>query len=74
MDAYFTTINSGIKWNGVDFNAEFVSGGFFSLDGFTPTQKGAALIANQFIIAMNDFFGSTLHTTNCQECDGVLFP
>lgn len=74
MDAYYSTVMSGMKWNGTDINAEFVTGGFFSLDGFTPTQKGAALIANQFIRAMNDYYGSTLHTIVCEECNGVLFP
>lgn len=74
MHSYFQTINAGILWNGVTFNAEFVSGGFFSLDGYTATQKGAALMANQFIIAMNNYFGSSLHTITCPDCNGVLFP
>jgi lysophospholipase L1-like esterase len=63
-----------VKWNGVDFNAEFVSGGFFSLDGFHPTQKGNALIANEFIKAINIHYDATLPTVPCIDCNGVLFP
>lgn len=74
MNSYFNTIVEGVKWNGVDFDAEFVSGGFFSLDGFHPTQKGNALIANEFIKAINTFYEATLPTVPCLDCNGVLFP
>lgn len=74
MQAYFETVKSGIKWNGSDLNAEFVSGGFFSLDGYHPNQKGYALVANEFIKAINAKYGSTIPTVNCTECSGVKFP
>lgn len=74
MLAYFETVQGGIKWDGVDFNTEFVSGGFFSLDGYHPNQKGYALIANEFIKAINARYGSTIPTVNCAECSGVKFP
>ena len=74
MKSYFETVQSGIKWEGVNFNAEFVSGGFFSLDGYHPNQKGYALIANEFIKAINSKYGSTIPTVNCTECSGVKFP
>ncbi len=74
MYAYFNSLTTGIKWNGADFNAEFVSGGFFSLDGYHPNQKGYALIANEFIKAINQKYNSSVPTVNCVDCDGVLFP
>lgn len=74
MNSYFNSVSAGIKWNGVDFNAEFVSGGFFSLDGFHPTQKGNALITNEFIKAINVHYDATLPTVPCLDCKGVLFP
>ena len=49
INAYFKQVASGVLWNGVDYDLEFVSGGFISLDGYHPTSKGYALIANQFI-------------------------
>jgi hypothetical protein len=74
MNQYFKNIVSGIIWDGVDMNAEFISGGFFSLDGYHPNQKGYALIANEFIKAINAKYGATLSPVHCGECDGVLFP
>lgn len=74
MNSYFNSVVTGIKWNGADFNAKFVSGGFFSLDGYHPNQKGYALIANEFIKAINNTYKATISTVNCVECDGVLFP
>jgi lysophospholipase L1-like esterase len=65
---------TGIKWDGVDMNAVFVSGGFFSLDGYHPNQKGYALIANEFIKAINNKYNAVIPTINCIECNGVLFP
>ena len=74
MNSYFNSVSAGINWNGVDFNAEFVSGGFYSLDGFHPTQKGNALITNEFIKAINVHYDATLPTVPCLDCKGVLFP
>ena len=74
MNAYFKSVIAGIKWDGADFNADFVSGGFFSLDGYHPNQKGYALIANEFIKAINIKYNALIPPINCVECDGVLFP
>jgi hypothetical protein len=74
MNQYFKTVQSGIKWDGADFDSEFISGGFFSLDGYHPNQKGYALIANEFIKAINKKYGATIPPVNCSECDGILFP
>lgn len=74
MNAFFKSVVNGIKWNGVDYNAEFVSGGFFSLDGYHPNQKGYALIANEFVKAINSKYNSTIPTVNCPECSGIKFP
>lgn len=74
MSAYFRTVKSGLMWDGVEMNAEFVSGGFYSLDGYHPNQKGYALIANEFIRAINARYGSTIPTVNCTECSGIKFP
>jgi hypothetical protein len=74
MNQFFKNVVSGIKWDGVDYDAEFISGGFFSLDAFHPNQKGYALISNEFIKAINATYHSTLPPVNCFECDGILFP
>jgi hypothetical protein len=74
MQTYFNSVNRGIKWDGEDFNAQFISGGFFSLDGYHPNQKGYALLANEFIKAINTTYASSIPWVNCPECNGVLFP
>jgi hypothetical protein len=74
MNGYFNSIKSGIKWDGVNYNSQFLSGGFFSLDGYHPNQAGYALIANEFIRAINNTYKSSIPNVNCADCDGVLFP
>lgn len=74
MHAYFQNIKDGILWNGVAVNAAFVSGGFFSLDGFHPHQKGYSLIANEFLKAINEKYSSQVPPVHCTDCDGVIFP
>jgi len=74
MNSYFNKVKTGVLSQGVLFTNEFARGGFFGLDGYYPTQKGAALIANQFILAINSYYHSSLPTIRCEECNGVLFP
>ena len=74
MNAWFKNLQTGIKWDGVDYDAEFVSGGFFSLDGYHPNQKGYSLISNEFIKAINQKYDAVIPTVNCSECIGIRFP
>jgi hypothetical protein len=74
MNAFFKTVESGINWNGVAYDAEFVSGGFFSLDGYHPNQKGYGMLTNEFIKAINTQYNAVIPTTNCVGCVGIKFP
>lgn len=60
-------LNGGIRYGNYHITAEYVKGGAFSLDGIHPTARGYALIANKFIEAINDKYGSTLRTVNLQS-------
>lgn len=73
-NSYLKTIESGIKWDGVDINATFGSGGFYSLDGYHPHQKGYAMLTNEFIKAINSKYNAYIPLLNCFDCTGVLFP
>lgn len=73
MYSYFKKVKAGVKWNGADFNLEFVSGGFLSLDGYHPNQKGYNLIANEFIKAINEKYEANVPYSTCKNCDGILF-
>ena len=65
---------SGISWNGVKYTAAFVTGGTFSLDGVHLTGRGYALIANEFIKAINARYKSTLPQVDPNKYSGVTFP
>jgi len=65
---------SGIQFDGVKYTATFVTGGTFSLDGVHLTGRGYALIANEFIKAINTTYKSTLPMVNVNSYSGVKFP
>jgi len=52
IHSYFQTLQSGITINNYKATTAFL-GGIFSLDGTHPTNTGYALIANQYIGALN---------------------
>lgn len=74
INSYYKQVDAGIQWNAQDFSLTFVSGGFISLDGLNPTQKGAELITNKIIEAVNQHYNANIPNVNCGDCDGVLFP
>lgn len=65
---------SGIQYNGVKYTATFVTGGAFSLDGVHLTGRGYAVIANEFIKAINKTYKSSLTQVNPNDYSGVKFP
>lgn len=72
--SYFEKVQSGFSIAGMTFSSEFVSGNFFSLDGYTPSAKGAALISNEIIQAVNAHFGAGIHTREIYDIPGIAFP
>lgn len=65
--------STGLVSNGYTMKEDFVTGGFFSLDGVHPSPRGYALIANKFIEAINKEYKSTLKTVNIGTYR-ILFP
>jgi hypothetical protein len=63
MHTYFGTLQAGVSINGYTATTAFL-GGLFGLDGIHPTNTGYALLANQFIAALNAKFGSSIATVN----------
>jgi lysophospholipase L1-like esterase len=73
--AFLTNLkNNGLLINGIGLNSNYISGGIFSLDGVHLTQRGYAIVANQFIIAINSQYGSNIPLANVSAYNGVLFP
>lgn len=65
---------SGILYNGIKLTTTFVTGGTFSLDGVHLTGRGYAIVANEFIKAINLKYRSNLPQVNVGAYSGVTFP
>jgi hypothetical protein len=63
IHSYFQTLQSGITINNYKATTGFL-GGLFSLDGVHPTNTGYALIANQFIVALNSSSKTSITEVN----------
>jgi hypothetical protein len=55
---------TGIVRNNFTLTSAYVYGGAFSLDGIHPSPRGYALIANEFLNAINEKFGSNFKGVN----------
>ncbi|KAA9340760.1 hypothetical protein [Adhaeribacter soli] len=49
----FDQLQRGINYNGTKFSLDPITGGFYSLDNFSLTPRGQALVANCIIQALN---------------------
>ncbi len=74
VNAFMEKVKSGIVYNGVSINTTFVSGGAFSLDGVHLTPLGNAMLANEFIQAVNEKYGATIPMIDAGKYRGVIFP
>jgi hypothetical protein len=74
MNAKLKELQSGVVWNGITLNTQFVTGGVFSLDGIHLNPRGCALAANFFIDAINAKYGSTVPFVDVTKYPGVIFP
>ena len=74
INSFFTSINNGIIYNGISLNSSFVAGGVFSLDGIRLTPRGNALLANEFIKAINTKYQSTIPQADATKYKGIVFP
>jgi lysophospholipase L1-like esterase len=74
VNSFLKSALTGLTFDGVNVNTVFVSGGAFSLDGVHLTPLGNALLANQFISAINAKYGSTIPNVDVTKYHGVIFP
>ena len=77
FDAY-TFLNNvkanGLVENGVSLNSSYISGGIFSLDGVHLTPRGYAIVANEFIKAINSKYNASIPLADISAYNGVKFP
>jgi hypothetical protein len=74
IHSYFEKVESGVSYDGESFSVTYVTGGTFSLDGIHLTKKGYALIANQFIMAINGKYGANIPKVSVTDYPGIEFP
>ncbi len=63
--------NGGVSYDGGTITAEFINGGGFSLDGYYPTARGYAVIANKVIEAIEAKYKSKLPSLNPGDYDTI---
>lgn len=68
--AYVTS--GGYVVDGVKFTPVFVTGNLFSLDGVHPTSQAHALVANEFIQAINAKYNAKIPAINVATIPGSL--
>ncbi len=74
VNTLLKSVKTGVIFNGIGLNANFVSGGTFSLDGIHLNPIGNAMVSNVFIKAINQTFGSTIPQVDATKYRGVKFP
>ena len=71
---FYDKLTTGFTYNGATLSATFVSGGSFSLDGIHLNPRGNALLANEFIKAINKKFSAKIPLINALNYNAILFP
>lgn len=76
VDTYtiLNDIKSGKDYDGIHVSSSYITGNAFSLDGVHLTPIGNAVIANEFIKAINAKYSSTIPPVNVANYSGVKFP
>jgi hypothetical protein len=77
FDAY-TYLNNvklhGLEIDGISLSSAYITGGLFSLDGVHLTPRGYAIIANEFIKAINTTYNANIPLANVASYQGLKFP
>jgi hypothetical protein len=72
--SFVEKLYDGYAYNGVTMSAKFVSGGAYSLDGVHFNPRGNALLANEFIQAINQKYKARIPMLNAGKYRAILFP
>lgn len=73
-DELIPELKTGVLYNGINMNVDFVTGGAFSLDGRNLNPRGQALLANKFIQAINVRYKANIPYADATKYNGILFP
>jgi hypothetical protein len=59
---------------GEKYTTSFITGGLFSLDGIHLSNRGNAVVANEFIAALNVAYGANIRKINFNDIPGIAAP
>jgi lysophospholipase L1-like esterase len=71
-EALLNEFRTGKTYNGLTLGSGFITGGIFSLDGVHATQRGYAIMANEFIKIANSTYGATIPQVDITKYPGVI--
>jgi hypothetical protein len=74
VHAIIESSQNGLVYEGISFNNNYITGGLFSIDGFSLTRRGNAIVANAFIDAINSKYHSTIPRISVSQFQGIEFP
>ena len=73
-DQFYSKLTDSFVYNGTTMSAKFVSGGSYSLDGVQLNPRANALLANEFIKAINRAYHARIPQVNAVATNGAIFP
>ncbi len=73
-DEFIGSLSDGFVSNGVSMSSKFVSGGAYSLDGIHLNARGNAVLANEFIKAINSKYKARIPAVNATAASANFFP
>jgi len=65
-------LEGGSIVNGIRLKTDYVTGGLFSLDGIHPSNRGQAIIANEFIKVINQKYNASIPLINLASIPGEI--
>lgn len=74
IHSFLNKVKNGYVYNGVVISNKYITGNVFSLDGIHLTPMGYAIMANIFIEATNEKYGSQLDKVDATKYRGVKMP
>lgn len=74
--SFFHRLSYQMTQDGLAVSNDYLSGGMFSLDGIYLTPRGNAMVANEFIKAINNFpqFSAQIPPINITDYPGIIYP
>jgi hypothetical protein len=74
MANLFVNIKGLSAYNGVVYSNDAIRGNFISLDGYSLTPRGSAIVANRFINAINTNFKAAIPRVDVNAYNGTRLP